>query len=109
MAAASAGRVPRVPGASRARSPSSRAGPPVVRGRRRRPDGAACGPRRRPRLASRPMSARRAPDKPGLRARTARGGVVNAAFLSGAEALVLAQSLLATSLLGPGAIGLYGV
>ena len=45
----------------------------------------------------------------GLRARTARGGVVNAAFLSGAELLVLAQGLLATALLGPDAIGLYGV
>src|SRR3954449_10863974 len=48
-------------------------------------------------------------DKPGLRARTARGGVVNAVFLSGAELLVLAQGLLATALLGPDAIGLYGV
>src|SRR3954449_12444054 len=48
-------------------------------------------------------------DKPGLRARTARGGVVNAVFLSGAELLVLAQGLLATALLGPGEIGLYGV
>src|SRR5919202_1525825 len=44
-----------------------------------------------------------------LRGLTARGGVLNAAFLSGAEALVLAQGLLATALLGPGAIGLYGV
>jgi PST family polysaccharide transporter len=44
-----------------------------------------------------------------LRRRTARGGVVNAAFLSGAEALVLVQGLLATALLGPEAIGLYGV
>lgn len=46
---------------------------------------------------------------PGLRVRTARGGVVNAAFLSGAELLVLLQGLLATALLGPDAIGLYGV
>jgi O-antigen/teichoic acid export membrane protein len=45
----------------------------------------------------------------GLRAATARGGAVNAAFLSGAEALVLAQGLLATALLGPDAIGLYGI
>jgi O-antigen/teichoic acid export membrane protein len=45
----------------------------------------------------------------GLRAVTARGGVVNAAFLSGAEALVLVQGLLATALLGPDAIGLYGI
>jgi len=44
-----------------------------------------------------------------LRAATARGGVVNAAFLSGAEALVLVQGLLATALLGPDAIGLYGI
>src|SRR4051812_862781 len=53
------------------------------------------------------MAAPRAPEN--LRVRTARGGVVNAAFLSGAEALVLAQNLLATALLGPNAIGLYGV
>ena len=45
----------------------------------------------------------------GLRAATARGGLVNAAFLSGAEALVLVQGLLATALLGPDAIGLYGI
>ncbi|RKQ86619.1 O-antigen/teichoic acid export membrane protein [Solirubrobacter pauli] len=55
------------------------------------------------------MAPRRVPDPPGLRARTARGGVVNAAFLSGAELLVLAQGLLATALLGPDAIGLYGI
>jgi O-antigen/teichoic acid export membrane protein len=45
----------------------------------------------------------------GLREATARGGVVNAVFLSGAEALVLVQGLLATALLGPDAIGLYGI
>ena len=45
----------------------------------------------------------------GLRTALARGGVVNAVFLSGAEALVLLQGLLATALLGPRAIGLYGV
>src|SRR5690349_20223795 len=44
-----------------------------------------------------------------LRAVTARGGALNAAFLSGAELLVLLQGLLATALLGPNAIGLYGV
>src|SRR5215207_7795648 len=55
------------------------------------------------------MASRRVPDSPGLRARTARGGIVNAVFLSGAEALVLFQGLLATALLGPDAIGLYGV
>src|SRR3954454_14642980 len=49
------------------------------------------------------------PTPESLRARTARGGVVNAVFLSGAEALVVAQNLLATALLGPGRIGLYGV
>ena len=45
----------------------------------------------------------------GLRAATARGGVVNAVFLAGAEGLVLLQGLLATALLGPTSIGLYGV
>src|SRR4051812_18055971 len=45
----------------------------------------------------------------GLRVATARGGVVNAVFLSGAEGLVLVQGLLATALLGPDAIGLYGI
>src|SRR3954451_12911109 len=44
-----------------------------------------------------------------LRAVTARGGALNAAFLSGAELLVLLQGLLATALLGPDAIGLYGI
>jgi hypothetical protein len=44
-----------------------------------------------------------------LRALTARGGALNAAFLSGAEALVLLQGLLATALLGPDAIGRYGI
>ena len=45
----------------------------------------------------------------GLRARLARGGLINAAFMTGAEALVLLQGLLATALLGPDAIGLYGI
>ncbi|WP_028059694.1 oligosaccharide flippase family protein [Candidatus Solirubrobacter pratensis] len=54
------------------------------------------------------MTTRRSPGD-GLRVATARGGVVNAAFLSGAEGLVLVQGLLATALLGPDAIGLYGV
>src|SRR4051812_29643649 len=57
-------------------------------------------------LASRFMATRRGQ---GLRVATARGGVVNAVFLSGAEGLVLVQGLLATALLGPDAIGLYGV
>src|SRR5215217_6184851 len=60
------------------------------------------------RVASRPMP-RSSSAPASLRAHTARGGVVNAAFLSGAEALVLIQGLLATALLGPGAIGLYGI
>jgi PST family polysaccharide transporter len=45
----------------------------------------------------------------GLRARLARGGVVNAGFMVGAEGLVVLQGLLATALLGPDAIGLYGI
>src|SRR5215213_7530682 len=57
-------------------------------------------------VASRPMPGT---SSVGLRTTTARGGVVNAVFLSGAEALVLVQGLLATALLGPGAIGLYGI
>ena len=44
-----------------------------------------------------------------LRGRTARGGVVNALFLGGAELLVLAQGLIVTVLLGPENIGLYGI
>src|SRR3954469_18631687 len=60
------------------------------------------------RVASRPMP-RSSSAPASLRALTARGGALNAAFLSGAEALVLAQGLLATALLGPGAIGLYGI
>src|SRR5918911_449124 len=59
-------------------------------------------------VASRPMSRTSSPAG-GLRAATARGGVVNAVFLSSAEGLVLLQGLLATALLGPRAIGLYGV
>ena len=58
------------------------------------------------------MAPRGTPDTPprgGLRVLTARGGAINAAFLSGAELLVLAQGLLATALLGPDLIGLYGV
>jgi O-antigen/teichoic acid export membrane protein len=61
------------------------------------------------------MASRRSPGSSpggvpgGLRVATARGGVVNAAFLSGAEGLVLLQGLLATALLGPSAIGLYGI
>lgn len=44
-----------------------------------------------------------------LGARTARGGLWNAAFLGGGESLALAQGLIVTALLGPVAIGLYGI
>ena len=44
-----------------------------------------------------------------LRVRTARGGVLNAVFLGGTEALVLVQGLVVTALLGPAAVGLYGI
>ncbi len=44
-----------------------------------------------------------------LRERTARGGVLNAVFLGGGEGLALAQGLIVTALLGPVAIGLYGI
>src|SRR5215211_5207131 len=60
------------------------------------------------RVASRPMP-RSSSAPASLRALTARGGALNAAFLSGAELLVLLQGLLATALLGPGSIGLYGI
>jgi O-antigen/teichoic acid export membrane protein len=44
-----------------------------------------------------------------LRRRTARGGVLNAVFLGGGESLALVQGLIVTALLGPVAIGLYGI
>jgi O-antigen/teichoic acid export membrane protein len=47
--------------------------------------------------------------RPELRRRTARGAIVNGLFLGGAEALVLVQGLIVTVLLGPKAIGLYGI
>src|SRR5436305_13331099 len=47
--------------------------------------------------------------RPELRRRTARGAIVNGLFLGGAEALVLLQGLIVTVLLGPTAIGLYGI
>src|SRR3954447_7438997 len=47
--------------------------------------------------------------RPELRRRTARGAIVNGFFLGGAEALVLLQGLIVTVLLGPQAIGLYGI
>src|SRR3954462_3303049 len=47
--------------------------------------------------------------RPELRRRTARGAIVNGLFLGGAEALVLLQGLIVTVLLGPRAIGVYGI
>jgi O-antigen/teichoic acid export membrane protein len=44
-----------------------------------------------------------------LRLRTARGGALNALFLGGGEGLALLQGLIVTGLLGPRAIGLYGI
>ena len=44
-----------------------------------------------------------------LRRRTARGAVINGLFLGTTEGLVLAQGLIVTVLLGPEAIGLYGI
>ncbi len=44
-----------------------------------------------------------------LRQRTVRGVIVNALFMGGAEATVLAQGLIVTVLLGPRNIGLYGI
>jgi O-antigen/teichoic acid export membrane protein len=44
-----------------------------------------------------------------LRRRTVRGALVNALFLGGADALILAQGLIVTVLLGPRSIGLYGI
>ena len=47
--------------------------------------------------------------RPELRRRTARGAIVNGVFLGGTEALVLVQGLIVTVLVGPKAIGLYGI
>jgi O-antigen/teichoic acid export membrane protein len=44
-----------------------------------------------------------------LRGRTVHGVLINALFMGGAEALVLAQGLIVTVLLGPQSIGLYGI
>jgi PST family polysaccharide transporter len=44
-----------------------------------------------------------------LRRRTARGAVINGGFLAGTEGLVLLQGLIVTVILGPQAIGLYGI
>jgi O-antigen/teichoic acid export membrane protein len=47
--------------------------------------------------------------RPELRRRTARGAIVNGVFLAGGEGLALLQGLIVTVLLGPKAIGLYGI
>jgi PST family polysaccharide transporter/lipopolysaccharide exporter len=44
-----------------------------------------------------------------LRRRIVRGTLINAVALAGVDALVLAQGLIVTRLLGPAAIGLYGI
>jgi O-antigen/teichoic acid export membrane protein len=44
-----------------------------------------------------------------LRSRTVRGALVNAGFMGGAEVLVVLQGLIVTVVLGPRAIGLYGI
>ena len=44
-----------------------------------------------------------------LRRRTARGAIVNGVFLGGGEGLAVLQGLIVTILLGPAAIGLYGI
>src|SRR4051794_3960299 len=76
------------------------------RGRRERrgaPDAA------RPARILRVSEERLAFPRPELRRRTARGAIVNGFFLGGAEALVLLQGLIVIVLLGPSAIGLYGI
>src|SRR3954462_5092113 len=87
-------------GRSYQRRRASRAGGPP---RRRLPDRGP--PARIPRVSEE----RLAFPRPELRRRTARGAVVNGFFLGGAEALVLLQGLIVTVLLGPSAIGLYGI
>ncbi|HEY7630390.1 MAG TPA: oligosaccharide flippase family protein [Thermoleophilaceae bacterium] len=47
--------------------------------------------------------------RPELRRRTARGAIVNGVFLAGGEGLAVLQGLIVTILLGPSAIGLYGI
>ena len=44
-----------------------------------------------------------------LRTRTVRGAAITAAFIVGIDAIVAAQGLMVTRLLGPKAIGLYGL
>ncbi len=61
------------------------------------------------------MSAGQAPDerlsfpREQLRGRTVRGVALNALFIGGSEVLLLIQGLIVTAILGPEAIGLYGV
>src|SRR3954471_19906209 len=76
------------------------------RGRRERRGAPAAA---RPARILRVSEERLAFPRPELRRRTARGAVVNGFFLGGAEALVLLQGLIVTVLLGPSAIGLYGI
>jgi O-antigen/teichoic acid export membrane protein len=45
----------------------------------------------------------------GLRRRTVRGAAITAAFIVGIDAIVAAQGLVVTRLLGPATIGLYGL
>jgi O-antigen/teichoic acid export membrane protein len=47
--------------------------------------------------------------RPELRRRTARGAIVNGVFLGVGEGLAVLQGLIVTILLGPSAIGLYGI
>ena len=55
------------------------------------------------------MSGRFAFPREQLRARTVRGALVTGAFLIAIDALVVAQGLIVTRLLGPELIGLYGI
>src|SRR5687768_14469620 len=56
-----------------------------------------------------PMTGRFSFPREQLRARTVRGAVVTGAFLIAIDALVVAQGLIVTRLLGPELIGLYGI
>ena len=79
---------------------------------RRRPPPVGFGRRDGRRLARAPGPAhRRPPPVAGgdLRRRIVRGTLINAVALAGVDLLVLAQGLIVTRLLGPTAIGLYGI
>jgi O-antigen/teichoic acid export membrane protein len=56
-----------------------------------------------------PMSGRFSFPREQLRARTVRGALITGAFLIAIDALVVAQGLIVTRLLGPELIGLYGI